>query len=493
MLKSMREKGILSEEEYETIYRRQAKYEADQKAANSLPGWAKDWTVGGDLRIRYDRQDYGTPIGPEMALTPGTNNINVNVPPGSLGSGTGLRDRFQLRLRVGAEKLLGEDFKVGFRIATSESTTFGQDTNSVGNGTAPWATTLPSNPRTDNVTLGSYFDPKAVYVDRAYLTWNPWFAKALTLTAGKFANPFTNPENPAERMVWDQDINPEGIAAKLHFEPVSETVSLDFTSAYFLINNVSTVSVNAPPITPLTTNAPNFDNRDPYMWGIQGAVTASPIDWFKANLALSYYNLGDLNAAFVAYANELGNGGDAISRNPLFVLLPFTNPNSRNGASTGYLHEFTASGYLGFTPFGDERFSVKPFFNYSQITNASFENNGYSAGLDLGNAEFLRIYVMYFNIGTNGTIAEFIDDDVTDGLTNVKGWYIFGERALTRFLRFRVGYSKMRQANFECTAARMGQPEFCSTAFAFSPSVMDQFNKTNRDRSRWEIDLLADF
>ena len=102
---------------------------------NSLPGWAKDWTVGGDLRLRYDRQDYGAPIGPEMTLTPGQNNININVPPGSLGSGTGLRERFQARLRVGAEKLLGEDFKAGFRIVTSESTSCGPDTNIT--GTAP--------------------------------------------------------------------------------------------------------------------------------------------------------------------------------------------------------------------------------------------------------------------------------------------------------------------------------------------------------------------
>jgi len=489
MLKSMREKGILSEEEYEAIYRKQAKYEADQKAANALPGWAKDWTFGGDLRLRYDRQDYGSTIGPGTVLTPGTNNVNVNVPPGGLGSGTGLRERFQIRLRVGAEKLLDEDFKVGFRIVTSEPISFGADTNI--NGTAPWSTTLASNPRTANVTLGNYFDPKPLYIDRAYLSWNPWFAKALTLTAGKFANPFSNPENPAERMVWDPDISPEGIAAKLHFEPVPETVSFDFTAGYFLINNVSTVSVDVPPL-PIQTDAPNYDNRDPYMYGLQGSVTASPTEWFKTNLALSYYDLSDLNTAFVAYANTLGNGGDAISRNPLFVLLPPNDPNARDGASTGYLHEFTASGYLSFTPFG-ERFGVKPFFNYSQITNASFDKNGYSVGLDLGNAELLRLYVMYFNIGANGTVAEFIDDDITDGLTNVKGWYIFGERAITRFLRFRVGFTKMRQANFECTAARQGQPDFCSSRFAFSSSVLDQFNKTNRDRSRWEIDLLADF
>src|SRR5262245_47415976 len=52
MLKSMREKGILSEEEYDDLYRRQAKYEEQQREKNALPGWMQNWTFGGDLRLR---------------------------------------------------------------------------------------------------------------------------------------------------------------------------------------------------------------------------------------------------------------------------------------------------------------------------------------------------------------------------------------------------------------------------------------------------------
>ena len=58
MLKSMREKGILSEEEYEDLYRRQAQYEAKQREEDALPGWMSNWTVGGDLRLRAERIDW---------------------------------------------------------------------------------------------------------------------------------------------------------------------------------------------------------------------------------------------------------------------------------------------------------------------------------------------------------------------------------------------------------------------------------------------------
>ena len=69
----------------------------------------------------------------------------------------------------------------------------------------------------------------------------------------------------------------------------------------------------------------------------------------------------------------------------------------------------------------------------------------------------------------------------------------FAERALTSFLRLRVGYSKMRPSTGPCTAALAGQPDYCDTAFAFSPTLLQDFRLTERNRTRWQIDLIADF
>src|SRR5262245_60554635 len=106
MLRSMREKGLLREEEYEELFRRQARYEAEQHAAYSLPGWLQDWTVGGDLRFRWDRIDYAGSAEFPVSQTFVIDNRNVNVTRilEKLGTIDERRDRYRLRVRLGVEK-----------------------------------------------------------------------------------------------------------------------------------------------------------------------------------------------------------------------------------------------------------------------------------------------------------------------------------------------------------------------------------------------------
>ncbi len=76
MLKSMREKGLLTEDEYEELYRRQAKFEAQQAMKEGVPAWLRDWTFGGDVRFRYDRRDFGS-LGFDQTYELGKQNIDV--------------------------------------------------------------------------------------------------------------------------------------------------------------------------------------------------------------------------------------------------------------------------------------------------------------------------------------------------------------------------------------------------------------------------------
>src|SRR5262252_2997478 len=87
MLKSMREKGLLSEEEYEELFRRQARFEAEQRAATALPDWLQNWTVGGDLRFRWDRIDYAGSSEIPVNQTFLIDNRNVDVTRIDTGSG----------------------------------------------------------------------------------------------------------------------------------------------------------------------------------------------------------------------------------------------------------------------------------------------------------------------------------------------------------------------------------------------------------------------
>ena len=86
MLKSMREKGLLTEDEYEELYRRQAKFEAQQAMKEGVPAWLRDWTFGGDVRFRYDRRDFGA-LGFDQTYQLGEQNIDVVSTP---NRGTGI-------------------------------------------------------------------------------------------------------------------------------------------------------------------------------------------------------------------------------------------------------------------------------------------------------------------------------------------------------------------------------------------------------------------
>src|SRR5882724_8625102 len=104
------------------------------------------------------------------------------------------RHRERYRLRVGLRGTLMDDWFFGLRLETSQgnrstNVTFGGDSNNRGDGTpGPFA-------------KGS----DVVYVGQAYGGYKGF--PDFTFTAGRMPNPLLS-----TRMVWDPDINPEGLA-----------------------------------------------------------------------------------------------------------------------------------------------------------------------------------------------------------------------------------------------------------------------------------------
>jgi len=101
------------------------------------------------------------------------------------------RNRARIRARFGFDGQLNEDFVGGIYLATG---TLG-------------------DPTTTNETLTNFFDRKTIALDRGYITYNPVARKWLSLTAGKFAYPWTRTS-----LTFDPDINPEGFDAKVSFD-----------------------------------------------------------------------------------------------------------------------------------------------------------------------------------------------------------------------------------------------------------------------------------
>jgi hypothetical protein len=56
-----------------------------------------------------------------------------------------------------------------------------------------------------------------------------------------------------------------------------------------------------------------------------------------------------------------------------------------------------------------------------------------------------------------------------------------------------VNYSKTKVGQRDCLLADKDGGALCDTFFGFSPSALSDYRKTQRDRIRWQIDLLVDF
>lgn len=126
----------------------------------------------GDVRMRYEVR---------------TGEVGLPNTVDALGDNS-QRNRARYRLRLGLKGVLMDDWFFGLRLETS------------------------TNPRSTNVTFGgdSSSGPFAknddsINVGQAYLGYKG--LKDFTFTAGRMANPFVN-----TTMVWDSDINPEGLA-----------------------------------------------------------------------------------------------------------------------------------------------------------------------------------------------------------------------------------------------------------------------------------------
>jgi hypothetical protein len=142
--------------------------------------------IYGDVRLRYDyrggeSKDRGPVASPPANGVAGINDWQE-------------RERERYRLRLGLRGTLLDDWFFGVRLETNNSNrstnvTFGDDT----------ASSTPGG--------GGPFEKNSdtVYIGQAYGGYKGF--PGVTLTAGRMPNPLVS-----TRMVWDPDINPEGLA-----------------------------------------------------------------------------------------------------------------------------------------------------------------------------------------------------------------------------------------------------------------------------------------
>jgi hypothetical protein len=148
----------------------------------------KGTEMKGDLRLRYQGEDF---------VEEATNKD---------------RHRGRFRLRVGVErKGVAPGLNVGLRLASGES----------------------NDATSTNQSFDDHFNRKDVWIDLAYAIYTPPSFPDLSLGGGKVPNPFLSTD-----IVWDSDINPEGVYASWGVGPKGSRFSL--TPAVLVVEEEST-------------------------------------------------------------------------------------------------------------------------------------------------------------------------------------------------------------------------------------------------------------
>jgi Putative porin len=198
------------------------------------------FSFSGDLRLRHE------------------SNLNLDTGPD--------RHRQRLRLRLGGEIELTPTLKIGTRLVSGN----------------------PDNPKSTHQTLGNGFDSFDVSLDRVYVHYTPAWMENGWVTAGKFGDPFER--NPIfDGLVWDNDVQPEGVAFGYAFDSVPGLDSVTFVLGSYVLQERSR-------------------NDNAYVAAGQVSIHKTLTDTLAGNMVLGYYSYSDLDMPDVLRHN----GGNAV-------------------------------------------------------------------------------------------------------------------------------------------------------------------------------------
>lgn len=122
------------------------------------------------------------------------------------------QDRQRIRARLGAYSEINPQVDTGIRIATGSS----------------------DDARSTNQDLNNYFDKKQIWLDLGYVDYHPDAIKNLHLIGGKMNQPWVSMGD----IIWDSDINPEGLAVTYKYPLNGSTELFGSAGHYTLKDNV---------------------------------------------------------------------------------------------------------------------------------------------------------------------------------------------------------------------------------------------------------------
>ena len=128
---------------------------------------------------------------------------------GIFRDGSPNRYRYRIRLRMGGNFPIHSKVNLGFRMVTGAT----------------------DDPTTGNVDLDNYFSKKGFNLDRLFLRYAP--SQSLTVTVGKFPNPFEGVE-----LVFHNDVQLEGAAQQFRMKDVGFIDQVELNLGQFVLDEI---------------------------------------------------------------------------------------------------------------------------------------------------------------------------------------------------------------------------------------------------------------
>jgi len=359
----------------------------------SLPSWISRISWEGDFRLRYQRDIFGSSNIPPAQFNPVGLTLASNT--------TEDRNRLRLQARLGMKAKVSDNTSANLRITT-------------GNLTDPVST---------NQTLGNNFNKYSLVLDRAYLKSDPYYW--LTLSGGKMPNPWLGTD-----LVWDKDLNFEGVAAS--FKPAfSEEWNGFLTAGAFPVQEIErsdTVMAN-----------------NKWLYGYQAGVQWTAPNSSTAKFGVGLYDFrnveGTVNPALGSHVYDK-SAAQAMQKGNSLMYVNFPGDANLYGLASKF-KELNLTGTMDWATFDPFHVIVTADFvknlGYDQAEIAQRtglaaldpKTKGYHAKLMVGvptirQAGEWQAYVAYKYLERDAVLDALTDSDFHLGGTNAKGYILGG-------------------------------------------------------------------
>lgn len=218
----------------------------------ALPEWLNRFTFYGDVRVRYQYNQQSSGNG--FYLNAQDTNTGGDV---FFLNTTENSELWRIRARLGVDAKVADWVTAGLRLSTGSN----------------------ADPVSDNQTLGNTFNRNNFALDRAYIRIDPypWFS----FSAGRFQNPFFYSD-----LVWDEDLNFEGLAATVR-PAIQPGTNLFFTLGAFPLEHFDCTN---------TTQIPDC-SKDKWIYGAQAGIEHKLPDASRLKVGLALYDFKDISGS----------------------------------------------------------------------------------------------------------------------------------------------------------------------------------------------------